>query len=559
MVITLFTGVYLFFLFLIYGTELLRWIQFVLLGKIQDIKVHISIRVILGMIFLATVGMWLSLFLPLGWFVNLLFFLGAVFLVLRNRPLRFPAVNVRLIFSQPNLKWLTIFIALVVFIYALINASGRSTNPDTLLYHIQTIRWIETYPAIPGLANLHFRLAFNSSWLLLNALFSFSFLFGQSLHIMLGLLFVISSGYFLDGFHEIISKKSLRGLFRLLLFPLLGYVSKSELSSPGTDVPAILFMWISLELLWNSWDENNKALISVFQIVAIIFSLFAVTVKLSMLPILVIPGLLLFKNLSSRRFWFATVLLALFILLPWLGRYVTLSGYLLYPFPAIDIFSFDWKMPLPRVREIRDEIVAFARMPGKPIEYVLNLSFSEWFKPWLMKLTFFRQVLVLGALFSPLLFGLYSVLKVKVGKELLGLYLFMYFGLIYWLLTAPAFRFSFGYIALVLVLIVLMFLNIKFSVWAKPLGYAVLIICFLYLSYLLGESLKNKNISDRIIFPVEYESPQTVVCFIGDKKLDCSNMYGWCGYNSFPCATILRPGLLLRGEDWRQGFRSTVP
>jgi hypothetical protein len=42
---------------------------------------------------------------------------------------------------------------------------------DTDLYHAQTIRWYNEYGTPPGLGNLHTRLAFNSSWLSLAALF----------------------------------------------------------------------------------------------------------------------------------------------------------------------------------------------------------------------------------------------------------------------------------------------------------------------------------------------------------------------------------------------------
>lgn len=38
------------------------------------------------------------------------------------------------------------------------------TNYDSGLYHLSAIRWINEYPIVPGLGNLHGRLAFNSSF-----------------------------------------------------------------------------------------------------------------------------------------------------------------------------------------------------------------------------------------------------------------------------------------------------------------------------------------------------------------------------------------------------------
>src|SRR6478736_1562306 len=43
-------------------------------------------------------------------------------------------------------------------------------NYDSGLYHFATIRWIGEFPAVPGLANLHDRLAFNQSYFLFVAL-----------------------------------------------------------------------------------------------------------------------------------------------------------------------------------------------------------------------------------------------------------------------------------------------------------------------------------------------------------------------------------------------------
>ena len=43
---------------------------------------------------------------------------------------------------------------------------------DTSLYHAQSIRWIEEYGIVPGLGNLHSRLAYNSASFCLSALYS---------------------------------------------------------------------------------------------------------------------------------------------------------------------------------------------------------------------------------------------------------------------------------------------------------------------------------------------------------------------------------------------------
>ena len=57
-------------------------------------------------------------------------------------------------------KLLFAFVLMLLFSYG---ASRGYLHFDSGLYHAQAIRWIEEYGVVPGLANLHCRLAYNSS------------------------------------------------------------------------------------------------------------------------------------------------------------------------------------------------------------------------------------------------------------------------------------------------------------------------------------------------------------------------------------------------------------
>jgi hypothetical protein len=52
--------------------------------------------------------------------------------------------------------------------------ANRALSPqldfDTGFYHLSAIRWLNEFPLVPGLANLHYRLGFNQSSFLLSAL-----------------------------------------------------------------------------------------------------------------------------------------------------------------------------------------------------------------------------------------------------------------------------------------------------------------------------------------------------------------------------------------------------
>ncbi|MBS4015188.1 MAG: hypothetical protein KGZ86_01960 [Candidatus Latescibacteria bacterium] len=558
MVATLVAWLYLFLLSWVYGSWLLVFILRVLKYERQEVDIPIPLKVILGFVFLSAAGIWFSLFLPLGWLVNLLFLLGAIFLAWRNWTSYRLDVS-RFSASSCHICDFLVFMVLgIIFIFALTGASGKAVNPDTLLYHIQTIRWAETYPAVPGLANLHSRLAFNSSWLSMNALFGFGFLFGQPLRALLGFLLVLSSWYFLTGFSDFVARKSLVGLFRLSLILVLAYVSKSEISSPGTDVPAILFLCLGTALYLDALDRQVVAA-DVYKIFAIVLACFAVTIKLSVLPVLAIPLLVIIKNFHRREIIILVSLFSLFVFTPWLARNVILSGYLLYPFPQIDIFFFDWKVPAERVEDTRNEVTAFARMPSQPVAYAIQQPFSVWFKEWFRVLTGFRTVLFWAAVFSPVFVGLRYFISTKINKDWLILTLCSYLALLYWFISAPSFRFGIGFIAITLMLVLLLFLEIIPIKPMRILGFLIFAFCLLYPGYLSFMLLQNDNLHSRLVFPTPYESPKTSVCYIDDKLLNCAEIYGWCGYDSFPCAIKIRDDLTLRGEDWAAGFRSNNP
>lgn len=61
--------------------------------------------------------------------------------------------------------WMTsIFGFILVTCWIASRAMIPPTNYDSGLYHLSAIRWINEYPIVPGLGNLHGRLAFNSSF-----------------------------------------------------------------------------------------------------------------------------------------------------------------------------------------------------------------------------------------------------------------------------------------------------------------------------------------------------------------------------------------------------------
>ena len=554
MIITLVLWIYIAILSFFYGGMAL-----VLYEKITQKSVAyvpVPLIVIMGMVILATVGMWLSLFIKLGFLANLLLITGAAIIYFLKYYIP-PRLNIQWSWQQIIIG----ILAFLIFITILENSTHTTANADTALYHAQSIHWIEDYKVVPGLGNLHTRLAFNSSWLLLNALFSFSFAGDVSFHVLSGFFVLFSMLYFLRGGAALLRQEyALYNFISVLLIPILFYVQGDEIKSPGTDLPATIFIWLVV-VIWLEFivgDNKNDS----FFFILVTFIAFALTVKISVFPLLLLM-LYPFFLLLSRKEWhalFALLSMAGFIILPWLARNVILSGYLIFPFPGIDIFDVDWKVPLDRVQKVKDAIIGFARSLGKNWIDTPKLSFRQWYPFWFTNHTSNQKAIFLLAVSSPLgvLYQSFARAYQRIHSAFYILFGVLYASLLFWLSQAPSFRFGYGFL---LSLISLGYLPILIKIFhrekrvAQSITVLILMSTFLYLGYFFSKSLASEPLSTRLLFPMPYSSSKADACPLGELEAFCTGEQYQCHYDAFPCVISLPPNLSSRDGTLAGGFR----
>jgi len=254
-----------------------------------------------------------------------------------------------------------------------------STQPDSRAYHIMTVRWYERFPVVPGLGNLHGRMAFNCSSFILHAAYSFTDLTGQSLYPLNGVLAALFLGW--------IMVRSLRNaqtpagwayLFLLILFyrPLLSYMS-----SPNSDVLAIVCTAYPLLVFFQSLVAKEKTSLASL-LVPLIICLYAPTAKFPAF-LVAIPCMTIFSLLPRNEKGFSTLLplaaLAALIYLPWLGRNYILSGYLVYPLRSTGFFHPDWQIP--------PDMLQLDYLGGKYGSRTITNTYDDFL--WLEKASFF--------------------------------------------------------------------------------------------------------------------------------------------------------------------------
>ncbi len=540
-----------------------------LLGKIfkqehSRAPASVPITMIIGFVVINFLAALFSLFINLGWLSQMIFFLLGVslFLIFRKKQTFFP----RFEFSRLSIPVLCL--GLLLFLLVLELTTHPASNPDTGIYHAQAIRWMETFPAVPGLGNLHSRFAYNSNWLVLNALFSFRFMNLQSFHVLPGAFVLVTMLFFLEGMYKFTKGERTAGnIIRSLSIPLFFFIMGSEVSSPGTDLPSTIMICITVILLvestnkQHSEDRHEREFV---EILILLLCFYSITVKLSSAPLLLLGILVLVTMFRKNR---STVhkalIIAIVFMIPWLARNLITSGHWIYPLPSISILSpnWDWKIPLESVINEKDVIIAWARIPRADTGYVLSLSMVGWMQEWFENLTRNQSILVVAAFASPLIMGinfLFFMKKQEPRSWYLVTYCVIYVSLLFWLLTAPDIRFGYGILLMSILLAFCPFLS-----WAsdqsglrKAASVSLLLVLTLYLGSVLYRSFDSQSLSVRYLLPADYGSLATQPCSISGYTLFCAQYYDACWYEPFPCIppSSLKLEVELRGDSLRDGF-----
>jgi len=552
MLATLLIWIYSLTIFYIYGYGGLILLK--KLFQLQDgIALSFPVIAIIGSAVFTTLASFLSLIMPLSGDAAILILLGGVLIVISTRPWK----NLNFLTYHP----LVLILLFVVTITVLENATHKPINYDTALYHAQAIHWIESFRAVPGLANIHNRFAYNSSWLVLVASLSFAFLGLRSFHLTNSVITLATMFYSAEGFQGLIRKQiTSSNIVKAILFFLPLFLYASDLSSPGTDLPPALLTWVIMVLILEKVEKQGLGF-DLYSVAIFILSVFVVTVKLSTLPLCGLALLMLVQQIWKRDWQHGAILVgtAFIVLLPWLLRNIVLSGYLIFPISQIDLFSFDWKYPLTATTAVREELLWFNRFSTNTKEYV-GLSTAQWLPVWFHLLDRGQKILILIALASPVGFIPY-IFSGANGKLISGFIIASitnYTGIFFWLFTAPTFRFGYAYLLASIILscipaILKLANSIKVSstIVFIPLAFFAV----LFQVYILTTTVGLSTLSQRVLLPADYYPSNVQVCPIGKTTFYCAQKLGLCNYEAFPCIPKPQANVEMRGSSLQDGFR----
>jgi hypothetical protein len=439
--------IYIFVLTFIYGSVAIISLD-KFLEQSNKQSVPLSIVNITGIVVLAIMAGYLSLFMKIGMVANTILSVTAIVLYLVHRT-EINHLAEKYLSGVRTANKFAVVIFLLLCVLVLIEIVDQPKVGDAGLYHVQTIKWIESYGVVPGLGNLHGTYALNSMWHPLSALFGFSFFGIQSLHVLNGVLFIFAVGFFLRGVTDILNGSgALTSIIKAAAIPFSLFVYKPHIGSPSTDMPAALLVWVAFILCLENVNVAQGFRSRTINVIIVVLTLYVFTVKLSAVPV-VILCLYLFYLQSKVKMWAEVWLqigLGLIVVIPWIARNIILSGYLIYPFPYIDLFNVDWKLLYQYVIDEKLSTHGWAYLPGSHWRELLDMPLSEWIPKWLDQVHYPYRITVIATFLIMLVYIPIAVLRSsrQTGwtntREIL--YLIGCIGVIYWFTNAPDPRFG---------------------------------------------------------------------------------------------------------------------
>ncbi len=445
---------------------------------------------------------------------------------------------------------------------------------DDGLYYRTFVHWLKEYPVIPGLGNLHFRLANNSTWHLLTAVYENTLFSGVRFNDLNGFLMALAIVYGLSGLYALAVHRvnTLTNYVRILILFLLLYPNGTTyftvynygvVTSSTPDLPAAILTWYIFLLALHKAEQNTWYTFDLNTVLIVILVCFTITIKLSVAPLALLVVIIFLTNAASKK-WKGPVAISLVALLfvsPWLVSNVIMSGYLVFPIYQIDLFSVDWKVPDALVKYAATNVGSWAKIPGVDRH---TATLPEWVPGWYERLEEPREqylwlVIYAHALYWGLLV-MHLVAKRKVfynSLPFLMIYLVMLTGTVVWFLNIPDFRFGFGFtffpvILLIAILIKELLYDLRLAI---GIGYTVYLLFNMSSGYwrLIRNTGSELYAEPEDEFPVGYktiklEYGQVYVPETGDQCWDIA----------LPCAPfhygIDGKSTRFRGKSLKAGF-----
>ena len=431
-------------------------------------------------------------------------------------------------------KAMKIFLATIASLI-LIQAVSNATLIDNETYYIQTIKWLNEFGFVKGLANLHPFFAQTSGWHILQSAFSFSYLpiSNNDLNgfcLLLGNLFAAFRlhDYFKNG-HRVNLWFGLLPLANVFLF------SFSNVPSP--DLPVALLSMVLFYYFIKSEDEEAMTFNVLF-----LLTIFIIYIKITALPLVLLPLLFIAIHLKKMDIKInRNLLIGLLVFILFAIKNTILTGLPLFPSLLFQkIVAVDYALPM--------SLYDFSFETSKCYSFFISSkAYAESngfqiFLAWLNH-SFINIFILILLLVIP-----YFIKRFFDSKAVWTLYGVMVFQFVFIWFTSPQFRFMIPFAMLFCLLLISLILSTEKKIYMSFFASIFLILFLMMVSPRLGQhhtkmTFSNDSFSLRkLLYPnpnsnlkttfeaktmgnLQYFSPDPTVYIwaTGDGALPCVN------------------------------------
>ncbi|MCF6132165.1 LIC_10190 family membrane protein [Flavobacterium wongokense] len=383
-------------------------------------------------------------------------------------------------------------IRILLIVSSLLILAQSATLPfiiDNESYYIQTIKWLNEYGFVKGLANLHLFLGQNSGWHITQSVYNLSFLYDR-FNDLNGFCLLLANFFAFQKLHSYFTKGNPTDLIFGLL-PLSYVFLFQFVSAPSPDLPVYIFGFV----LFSVYLQNDN-LKDRFVIISIL-SLFVVFIKVTAVVLFLFPIVLLINNFKAvQKQVFTIGAIGALVLIVFVSKNTMLTGYPLFPLLCFRIDAFDYTVPA----IIMDFFFSKSMLQSFfiPNEAYGIMTFSDMVKKYLFNngLTgYIGLVSILMLLISPII-----IIRKQLSKSIWTIYAAFLILAVLLCLSSLQYRFYVYFTLFFLLLLISLWLSnpkwiIRFYILSTVL---IMIVVFVPMSF--GNLTTNKYLSQNTTF-----------------------------------------------------------
>ena len=486
---------------------------------------YFFLNILLGYLIISSIITLFHFFFKINLFLSVIIFaLGLLLFFYNNKINFFSFLKVK------NIHYVVI-ILLLIPIYL-----SQKYHEDFGYYHLPYAIGLIEEKIIFGFANIDKPYVYNSIWLNLYSIF---FLSDKNFDFLTLPSFLLFLNFITFSVGQVISKNKVENSDYFLIITLFYFILKfTRISEFGFDLPAIIFSILSIYYFIKFSEANLFEEKEEYFFLNSAFAVFSILIKLSTLPLILLPTYLFFKNFKNLnpyvfnlKFCFIYVFVIIFLI-----QQFIYSGCLFFPtnFTCLNVSWFNEEnLKLSNeLQLVNKSYFHVAKEIYSPDEYLKNFN---WLIFWLKRNFVEITEHLLTIVFPIILFFIFLKKKKKSSfllKEKFILYFFLVIGFLFWLNFSPVYRFATHlFVTLVFVILIRYLMNKKFS--KKIFLFFIMIFIFF-------------NFSKNILRLVETDD-----IFIGIKKIE--NKYVLNEKNQNQIIKIYRPDVKKNSINSWQG------